>query len=82
MSLAFLTHAIQPRSAGSSTIKYLAPQALPTTCPEDFDLEDSGSLNTDDFANSDCLPAVLAAEAVHDTAMSASPGVQCALLAT
>lgn len=49
-------------------------QALPTTCPEDFDIEETSSFGLDSAANSDCLPAADLADAVQDTAMSASPG--------
>lgn len=49
-------------------------QALPTTCPEDFDLDDNGSISTGPFDNSDCMPAALAAEAVQDSATSPLPG--------
>lgn len=65
-----------PRLPGGMQSVVASLEALPTTCSEDFDIEDSGSICTDDFANSDCLPAAFATEAVLDTAMSASPGAR------
>jgi hypothetical protein len=56
------------------TVTRVFSQALPTTCPEDFDLDDNGSISTGPFDNSDCMPAALAAEAVQDSATSPLPG--------